>query len=348
MNPKPKILVGMSGGVDSSACVRLLQEQHYQVFGVYFIFHAEGLEGVERAQTVAEKMGIELVIRDCQAQFQEEVVQDFLAEYSAGRTPNPCIVCNPKVKFKLLCEVADELGIEKIATGHYAQVREGRLYRAQAKNKDQTYFLYRLSDEILRRLILPLGNVISKDWVEDFARQIGIGEIFESVSESQDFCFLGKLSLREMLLQNLPAKYFQEGEIISIGGEILGKHKGLVSYTLGQRKGIEIGGSGPWFVVGRDFSKNQLIVGREEDLLGQKFTATGLIWHGNPPQIGETLGSQVRFRAPEIDGEVLSLENDELTFSIHQAQKSITPGQSAVFYRGDECVGGGFITNLLK
>lgn len=347
MQNQPKILVGMSGGVDSSVTVKLLQEQGYEVLGAYFVFHENAREGIQKAQTVAEKLGIKLIVKDCQEIFEREVVADFLAEYSSGRTPNPCIVCNPRVKFKLLADLADELGIEKIATGHYAQIRTGKLYRAQAHEKDQTYFLYRLPDAVLARLVLPLGDVKSKAWVQDFAKKIGIGEIFEEAGESQDFCFLGKLSLREMLAQNLPEKYFQEGEIVSVQDEVLGKHKGLVSYTLGQRKGIEIGGNGPWFVVGRDFTQNRLIVGREEDCLGQKFEVEGLIWHGEKPQPEEQIGVQVRFRAPEVLGTAEFLE-DKIIFTLEETQKSITPGQSAVFYRGEECVGGGFIGNLLK
>lgn len=344
---KPQILVGMSGGVDSSVCVKLLCEQGYEVSGVYFVFHQNAQAGVERAQIVADKLGIKLIIRDCQAQFRQEVVQDFITEYTAGRTPNPCIICNPKVKFKLMCEVADELGIEKISTGHYVQIRDGRLYRAVAQEKDQTYFLYRLPDAILERLVLPLGTVEFKSWVQDYAQQIGIGEIFEEVNESQDFCFLGEMNLQDFLKKNLPAQYFQPGEIVSVQGEKLGIHSGLVGYTLGQRKGIEIGGNGPWFVVGRDFTRNLLIVGKPEDCLGQGFSISEPIWRGNAPEPGEDLAVQIRFRAKEALGRFIQTE-PWYTFSFTDAQKSITPGQSAVFYRGAECIGGGFISDLLK
>lgn len=335
--------MALSGGVDSSVSAKLLQENGETVVGVYFVFHENSLAGVKRAQAVAEKLGIALHVQDCRTEFQNEIISNFLQEYAQGRTPNPCALCNPLIKFQALCDLADKLKIAKIATGHYAQVRDGRLYRAVSRDKDQTYFLYRLSEKVLRRLVLPLGTVASKNWVQDYARQTNLETFFQTAEESQDFCFLGQMTLREMLEKNLPEKYFQPGAIISVDGKILGRHNGLPSYTLGQRKGIEIGGNGPWFVVDRDFAENQLIVGREEDCFGSKFALEKTIWRGQKPQPEEQIDVQIRFRAPAVSAH-LSADICEL----QTPQKSITPGQSAVFYRADECLGGGFIADLLK
>jgi tRNA-specific 2-thiouridylase len=353
-----KVVVGLSGGVDSAVTAWLLKEQGHEVVGVFMKnWEADDLEDdcpIEQdyrdVQAVAEVLGIEVQLVNFSRQYQERVFSYFLAEYQAGRTPNPDVLCNAEIKFKAFLDHALGLGAEHIATGHYARLDgvapQRRLLKAVDANKDQSYFLYRLQQHQIAPAWFPLGDY-TKPQVREMARQAKL-----PVAEKKDstgICFIGERPFREFLQRFLPAK---PGDIVALDGRVVGRHQGLMYYTLGQRQGLGIGGvkgaieGQPWFVVGKDLAANRLRVVQDHDhplLKSTRLHADDLSWVGQPPQPGQRLSAKTRYRQQDAACVVAAIDGQRLELSFEEPQWAVTPGQSVVLYDGEVCLGGGVI-----
>lgn len=347
MEAKPKVYAGMSGGVDSSLATALLVEQGYIVTGVYMKNWTADLPGVKcpwaddlaDAKRVAVKLGIDFKVFDFENEYKHKVVDYMISEYKNGRTPNPDIMCNQEVKFKLFLEAALEDGADMIATGHYARVRDGLLLQAVDKNKDQTYFLYRVTGEALEKTLFPIGEY-TKPEVRKMAAERGLATA--SKKDSQGICFVGQVGIREFLTQYVDPK---PGDIIDRqSGKVLGRHDGAIFYTLGQRHGLDVGGGLPFYVVGKDMDKNEVYVTTDlnDDALWKKeIILTDIHWINQAPVSGK-YQIRVRHRAPLIDA-ILDFEDDGVYLKLDNPQRAIASGQSAVIYDGEICLGGGVI-----
>lgn len=357
-----RVIVGMSGGVDSSVAALLLLQQGYAVEGLFMKNWEEddtedycsAATDLADAQAVANQLGIRLHTMNFAAEYWDRVFTYFLDEYRAGRTPNPDIMCNKEIKFKAFLDFALEMGADYIATGHYARIvhaPEGvvRMLKGVDDNKDQTYFLYTLQQHQLRHSLFPVGE-LKKSRVREIAEEAGFTTARKK--DSTGICFIGERKFRDFLQRFLPA---QPGQIVTSQGELIGQHNGLMYYTLGQRQGLGIGGlknasDAPWFVVDKDIPRNRLIVaqGHQHDLLMKHFLqASQLHWvSGNPPAASFTSKAKVRYRQAEVDCEVTMTAERSCEVCFPQAQRAITPGQSIVFYQGESCLGGGIIDNM--
>jgi len=337
-----KVIVGMSGGVDSSVAAALLLEQGYEVVGLTFKF-TEGFDCTD-AIKVCEKLGIEHHIIDYIDTFKETVINKFIDDYNRGITPNPCILCNREVKFNFLYQNMIKFNCDYIATGHYAKVIDGRLYKSADLNKDQTYFLAQLTNEQLNHLILPLEG-ISKDAVREIAHKYNL-EIADK-KDSTDVCFITS-KFKEYISNKISNK---SGDVIDVEtGNIIGKHNGLKSYTIGQRKGLNIGGtSDRMYVVGKDVNKNILYitVGDDSDYLISTSCVLENINLINKDEI-KNAKAKFRYRQEEIDVEIDYVSDSEIIVNYSNGVKAVTPGQACVFYKEDECLGGGVIKEVRK
>ncbi|HEX8390114.1 MAG TPA: tRNA 2-thiouridine(34) synthase MnmA [Candidatus Saccharimonadales bacterium] len=337
------VFIGMSGGVDSSLSAALLVEQGHKVTGVYMKNWTQDLPGMRcpwaddlaDAKRVAVQLGIPLKVYDFENDYKHHVVDYMVTEYEAGRTPNPDIMCNQEVKFRLFLDAAVADGAEMIATGHYAKVEVGRLLMAADTVKDQTYFLYRVTGEALKRTIFPLGDY-TKVQVRELAEQRGLATAAKP--DSQGICFVGSVGIREFLSQYVTT---EPGDIIDrASGKMLGRHDGAIYYTLGQRHGLNVGGGLPYYVTGKDMDKNEVYVSRDlndESLWRTDIQLADVHWIGQPPA---TTGVQVRLRHR---GAMLSARLDGSTLHLENPERAVATGQSAVIYVGDECVGGGIV-----
>ena len=352
---KKRVLLGMSGGIDSTVSAMLLLEQGYEVVGVTFrtydsikescIAKEKGcctIESIMEAKHNAEKMGFEHHIVDFREPFKRCVIQNFIDEYMAGRTPNPCVLCNSTIKWGEMLRLADEMGCDFIATGHYARIaeRDGHVYLRTAADthKDQTYFLWRLTEEQLRRTIFPLGEY-TKDQVREIARVHGYVTLAEK-RESQEICFIPNDDYRTFLRANVPDynERVRAGEYVDAEGHVLGMHKGFVNYTIGQRKGLGIALGQRAFVTHIDAEKNQVTLGTYDDLYATqlRFEPTVSRYTG----ISESrITAKVRYRSQAVPVE--KIDGDRITFAV--PVWGITPGQSVVLYQDDLVVGGGII-----
>lgn len=342
-----KVYVGMSGGVDSSLTASLLVEQGYDVTGVYMKNWTQDLPGMKcpwaddlaDAKRVAVQLGIDFKVFDFENEYRHKVVDYMIEEYRRGRTPNPDIMCNQEVKFKLFLEAALEDGADMIATGHYAQVDNGVLKQAVDTNKDQTYFLYRVTGEALQKTLFPLGG-FTKPVVRDMAG--GRGLYTAGKKDSQGICFVGKIGIREFLSQYVDQT---SGEIIDKqSGKVLGRHDGAIFYTLGQRHGLDVGGGLPYYVVGKDMDKNEVYVTtnlNDETLWRSTVNLQDVHWINTQPQPGE-YQIRIRHRAPLTDA-TLVFPDGGVELMLHDQQRAITAGQSVVIYDGDICLGGGIV-----
>ena len=359
INSNTKVIVGMSGGVDSSVSAYLLQQQGYEVVGLFMKNWEEddneeycsAATDLADAQAVCDKLGIKLLTINFAAEYWDNVFEHFLAEYRAGRTPNPDILCNKEIKFKAFLDyAAEDLGADYIATGHY--VRKGeyngkiQLLRGLDKNKDQSYFLYTLSEAQISKSLFPVGE-LEKPQVRKIAEELGL--VTAAKKDSTGICFIGERKFRDFLARYLPA---QSGLIRSVDGEVIGEHQGLMYHTLGQRKGLGIGGlknaeETPWYVVDKDVEHNELIVAQGYDhptLYSGGLIAGQLHWVDRQP-IRKTINCTVktRYRQQDLPCQINPIDDEHIEVIFDQPIAAVTPGQSAVFYLGEVCLGGGII-----
>lgn len=351
---KLKILVAMSGGVDSSVTAQILKNKGHDVTGVFLDFWKDesapsSQASFEDAKAVAGKIGIEIYNLDFTGPFKREVVDYFLSEYESGRTPNPCVVCNRQVKLGRLLEYAKTSGYDAVATGHYLKLKkcsgQYRLYRANDPKKDQTYFLYTFGQDELSKLLFPLGKY-SKPMVRKMAEKFGL-PVYQK-AESQDICFLSgpHNDFLKKHLELIPGDIIEEES-----GQIVGQHQGLPLYTIGQRRGIEIGGTGPYYVSDFDCAKNILYVTKEWNdkvLYRDELMAENVNWiSGRWPKNPVSCGAVIRYGHPAQKAKVY-LDKDKKTARVvfKEEQRAITSGQSVVFYKGKRMLGGGVISVL--
>ncbi len=336
------VYVGMSGGVDSSVTAALLKEQGYHVIGVYMKNWTKDLPGFEcpwkedfqDAKRVAVQLGIDFKVFDFESQYKQKVVDYMIAEYKAGRTPNPDIMCNQEIKFKLFVEAAIEDGADMVATGHYARVENGKLLRAKDDNKDQTYFLYRVSEGALKKTLFPLGDY-TKPEVRALAAKFKL--VTATKKESMGICFVGKVGIKDFLSQYVKTT---SGAVVDQDGKTVGEHEGAIFYTIGQRHGLNVGGGLPYYVIGKDMDKNEVYVTtdiNDKHLWSRELKLTDIHWINGEPT-NANVEVRTRHRAPLIEG-VLSGSQVALKDEI----RALTPGQSAVLYQGDTVLGGGII-----
>lgn len=358
-NKDIRVVVGMSGGVDSSVAALLLKEQGYDVVGIFMknwddtdeFGVCTATEDYEDVMRVCNQLDIPYYAVNFEKQYWDKVFTYFLDEYKAGRTPNPDVMCNKEIKFKAFLEHALSLGADYLATGHYAQVRKnGDMYemlRGVDDNKDQTYFLNQLDQSVLSKVMFPLGHLPKKQ-VREIAAEKGL--VTASKKDSTGICFIGERNFKEFLSEYLPA---QQGEMRTLTGEVKGSHDGLMYYTIGQRQGLGIGGSGdPWFVVGKNLEENVLYVeqGFHNDLLySDGLLATDVNWvSGHSSEEPFTCTAKFRYRQKDSDVTVFPNGDGTYTIRFHDAQRAVTPGQAVVFYEGEVCLGGGTIDEVIK
>lgn len=362
---KNKVILGLSGGVDSTAAALLLQEKGYEVTGLYFDIHpecdcdsckeAEGsLPGRLRAERAAKQLGIGFIYKNVAGIFGQIVIGNFCSEYAAGRTPNPCIVCNPDVKFKTLLDAADEAGAYYIATGHYAGTyydEEADLWyvrRASNEKKDQSYMLYRLEQETVSRLLMPLDEIDDKEKVRELARSRAL--VNADDRDSQEICFIDDDDNYKDFLKRRGITG-STGDFVDCEGNVLGQHSGISDYTIGQRKGLGIALGRPAFVTGIDVEKNHVILGDNKDLFHNEVVSSGNILLGKKISGGQGMGmpgfdhitAKIRYAAKPAEAELRLLEDGRIKTIFKNPQRAATPGQSIVFYDGDLVIGGGFI-----
>ena len=343
-----KVYVGMSGGVDSSVTAALLVEQGYDVTGVYMKNWTQDLPGMKcpwaedlaDAKRVATGLGIDFKVFDFQNEYKSKVVDYMIAEYQAGRTPNPDIMCNQEVKFRLFLQTALDDGADLIATGHYARVQSGRLLQAADTNKDQTYFLYRVTSDALQRTLFPLG-AFTKPEVRQMAKARNL--YTATKKDSQGICFVGKVGIRDFLKQYVTT---EPGDIIEKGtGRILGRHDGAIFYTIGQRHGLDVGGGLPYYVIGKDMDENEVYVTtdlNDTNLWLDHVILQDLHWINGAPNQEAKLSVRFRHRAKLISTQ-LAFDGDHARLTLQDAERAITSGQSAVIYDGERCIGGGIV-----
>jgi tRNA-specific 2-thiouridylase len=353
---KNRVLLGMSGGIDSTVSAMLLLEQGYEVVGATFrtydsmkescLAKEKGcctVESVMEAKHNAERMGFEHHIVDFREPFRQCVIRNFIDEYMSGRTPNPCVLCNSAIKWGELLRVADEMGCDYIATGHYARIveRNGHVYLTAAADthKDQTYFLWRLTEDQLRRTIFPLGD-LTKDQVREIARQHGYEQLAEK-RESQEICFVPDDDYRTFLRANVPdyEERVRAGEYVDAEGRVLGMHKGFVNYTIGQRKGLGIALGHPAYVTHIDAATNRVTLGTNEDMYATELRFKELLPLRPIPDSPSPITAKIRYRSQAVP--VQKIDGDCLIFAA--PVWGITPGQSVVLYQDDLLIGGGVI-----
>ena len=360
-----KVIVGMSGGVDSSVSAYLLMQQGYQVEGLFMKNWEEddtdeyclAAEDLKDAQAVCDKLGIKLHTVNFASEYWDNVFEHFLEEYKAGRTPNPDIMCNKEIKFKAFLEFADEiLDADFIAMGHCVRRRDNedgtnQMLRGVDSNKDQSYFLYTLSDKQVAKSLFPVGE-LEKYQVRDIAKEMGL--ITHDKKDSTGICFIGERKFTDFLGTYLPA---QPGDIETAEGEVIGTHQGLMYHTLGQRKGLGIGGlknsnDDPWYVVEKDLLRNVLIVaqgGNHPRLMSHGMMVSQLHWVDRQgPSSPASITVKTRYRQHDVKCTVTTVDADNIKVMFDEPVAAVTPGQSAVFYDGEVCLGGGIIDTLIR
>ena len=359
MTAKTKVVVAMSGGVDSSLTAALLLQQGYDVIGVTMNLSEESrdydensdrgccsLSAVDDAKSVADKLGIPHYVMNFKEMFQEKVVDYFIKEYGEARTPNPCIACNRYIKFEGLLDRALKLGAEYVATGHYAKIikdsETGRylLKKGADANKDQSYVLYHLNQNTLKHFMFPLGD-LNKTETRKMAAELGLS--VANKPESQEICFVPNDDYKTFLAEKAPAM-LTPGNIINTAGEILGKHKGLALYTIGQRKGLGIAAKQPLYVLKLDQTNNSVVVGFEDEIFSQELIATDLNFLlFDKLTVAMEVKAKVRYSAKEAPAFIVPLDGDKVRVIFKDKQRAITPGQAVVFYQDDIVIGGGTI-----
>jgi tRNA-specific 2-thiouridylase len=351
---KKTVAVALSGGLDSAVAASLLKEDNYKIIGIHFRTGYERIptESIPektqpqvRARHAASTLKIPLEIVDCSQSFSEEVVTYFMASYRTGQTPNPCIVCNQRIKFGVLLKRARALGAVALATGHYARIARTaadrlHLMKGVDPDKDQSYFLCRLTQEQLGQALFPLGP-FTKKRVTQMAADRGLAALVGD--ESQELCFVGSSSYRDFLTGHGQPDP-RPGPIVNIRGEVLGHHRGLHGYTIGQRSGMGIPGPEPYFVLRLDMEKNRLVIGTKGDLAATECNVTGINWIGmDPPEAPLDVRTRIRYRHKEALSILHPIDAKAAKVVFCEPQSAITPGQAAVFYDGERVLGGGWI-----
>jgi len=345
-----KVIIAMSGGVDSSVAAILLKKQGYQAEGIFMRLGIEGDNRSEKsARAVAEKIGIKLRVVNLKKEFKEEIIDYFISEYEKGRTPNPCVKCNKEIKFGLLIDEVLSMGADFIATGHYVKnskfkIRNSifiyKLLKAKDKNKDQSYFLYTLTQKKLKHCLFPLGDH-TKDEVRKIAKRYNFK--IDDKEESQEICFITSKYYGNFLQKHLKLK---SGDIVDASNNILGSHKGLPLYTIGQRRDIRIGGTGPYYVIGIDKRKNQLVVSNnknDKNLYSKRIIVNKVNWISKDiPRLPLKVKAKTRYRMDEQSAEISKIKN-KYVIIFSKSQRAVMSGQSVVFYRENEILGGGII-----
>ncbi|HHJ13894.1 MAG TPA: tRNA 2-thiouridine(34) synthase MnmA [Gammaproteobacteria bacterium] len=355
-----RIMVGLSGGVDSAVAALLLQRKGYEVEALFMKNwdeddapgHCPAEEDLADARAVAGQLGIRLRTISFSSEYWDRVFEHFLAEYRAGRTPNPDVLCNREIKFRAFLDYALDQGAEAIATGHYARIdcdaAGCQLLKGCDPDKDQSYFLFRLNQHALRHALFPLGEM-RKPQVRALARKAGLPN--HARKDSTGICFIGERRFSEFLARYLPAR---PGDITDLDGRVLGRHRGLMFHTIGQRQGLGIGGSRqgsgePWYVCDKDLERNRLIVvqgARHPALFRDRLEARDLHWiGGNTPRVPLRCTARIRYRQPDQACEIRVLEDDRCEVRFATPQRAVTPGQSVVFYNEAICLGGGTIVS---
>ncbi|HAA24536.1 MAG TPA: tRNA 2-thiouridine(34) synthase MnmA [Ruminiclostridium sp.] len=355
---KKKVMVGMSGGVDSSVAAAVLMKEGYDVIGVTLKLQPDtengswsdttccSLVAVEDARRVASKLGIPYYVLNFQDIFESCVVEYFVAEYGKGRTPNPCIACNRYIKFDALLKKAESMGIDYVATGHYARIEYDEqknrylLKKSVTGKKDQTYVLYNLTQYQLQRTLMPIGRY-DKDTVRDMAKELGFD--VANKPDSQEICFIPDNNYAAFITNKL-GKPAQRGKFVDIHGNVLGEHKGLIHYTVGQRKGLGLSFGKPMYVIKIDAENNTVVLGEEKDVFSAGLTAFDLNWIAIDSLDGALrVKAKIRYSANEADAVITPIEGGKVRVDFDKPQRAVTPGQSVVFYDGDIVVGGGII-----
>jgi len=339
-NFKKRVIVAMSGGVDSSVAAALLKQAGFDVIGIMMKFWKDGqsqdnrccsVESEKLARLVARKIGIPFYVINAEKEFKRKVVDYFLKDYKIGNTPNPCVICNKEIKFGFLMRKALSLGSDFIATGHYARIKGGKLFKGRDKEKDQSYFLWQLSKKQLSHVLFPVGGY-TKSEVRELAKKFNLPTA--ETPESQEVCFVQDTT------DNFLDKYLgkKPGKITDMKGKKMGEHKGLWFYTIGQRRGLEIP-QGPYYVVNKDFKKNILIVSKSQKDLNKRELMIGNMSWVYPQKFPVSVDVKIRYKSEFAKAKIF--RNGKVLFN--KPQKAITPGQSAVFYRGQTVLGGGVI-----
>jgi tRNA-uridine 2-sulfurtransferase len=355
---KQRVVVGMSGGVDSSVTALLLKQQGYEVVGLFMKNWEDddtedfcpAKQDLIDAVSVADRIGIDIEAVNFSKEYKDRVFANFLEEYRAGRTPNPDILCNSEIKFRAFLDHAMTMGADKIATGHYAQVREVaglfQLLKAEDGSKDQSYFLYRLNQEQLSKTLFPLGKYLKRE-VREIARKAGLATCGKK--DSTGICFIGERPFREFLQRYMPT---EPGDMRTPEGKLVGRHTGLMYYTLGQRQGLGIGGSRegqgePWYVAAKDMANNVLVVVQGHDhplLLSDRLRAGQMHWiSGSNPRTHWVYAAKTRYRQADAPCEIDTIDGDRCEIRFGDSQWAVTPGQSVVVYESNVCLGGGII-----
>jgi tRNA-uridine 2-sulfurtransferase len=353
------VYVGMSGGVDSSVAAALLKRQDYNVVGVYMKNWSQDLPGMpctwqddfQDAKRVAVQLGIGFKMYDFEGEYKQKVVDYMLAEYQAGRTPNPDIMCNQEIKFKLFLETALQDGADLIATGHYAQTERGQLLTAANVDKDQTYFLYRLTQAALEKSLFPIGTFKTKDEVRALAKKMGL--VTAAKKDSQGICFVGRVGIKDFLQQYVT---YKPGAIIGQDKTIIGEHDGAIFYTIGQRHGLDIGGGLPYYVVGKNMATNEVFVTtdlQDGQLWHDHIELADIHWVNGEPDLIRPYQIRTRHREPLVNGTLRLVasgaQKASLALQVALAGhiRAITPGQSAVIYDSGRVLGGGIVRQAL-
>ena len=368
LEKKGRVVVAMSGGVDSSTTAAILKGEGYDVIGLTMHVWDQRQDGkgdfgrccspedIFDARRVADQLGIPHYVVNFRQAFEREVVDYFVDEYLKGRTPNPCVLCNERIKFGLLLRRAEELGAKALATGHYARIDSGfpgkkdesgrfLLWRGRDRGKDQSYFLFSMTQEQLSKVLFPLGEK-SKAEVRQQAQ--GLGLRVARKAESQEICFIPDDDYRSFLEKRKGREISKPGEIVNRQGKVLGRHRGLHSYTIGQRRGLGVAAPHPHYVLALDMEGNRVVAGTEEELMSKGLVAGRVNWISFP-RLEKKMEAlvQIRYRHPGAPAVVAPLEEGRVGVEFKTPQRSVTPGQAAVFYRGDEVLGGGWIEKAL-